>query len=321
MSSEIRWGILGLGSIANKMAEAINRTEGGVVQAVGSRSLEKAEEFAAKHDARRAHGSYEALAADPDLDVIYVATPHPLHAENTILCLDAGKAVLCEKPFAMNAQEAARMVERARQKGLFLMEAMWSRFLPALVEAKRRIEAGEIGEVKMLTADFGFRAQYDPESRIFSPDLGGGALLDVGVYVVSLDSFIFGSPIASASLAKSAPTGVDEQMAMILQHPGGQLSALTCATRTTTAHEAVIYGTEGHIRIRSWWRGGPMTVVRSGKDPEEVTVPTDENGFVYEVQEVNRCLRDGRTESDWMPLDETVSIMRTLDALRDGGAK
>ncbi|MDA1192670.1 MAG: Gfo/Idh/MocA family oxidoreductase, partial [Candidatus Poribacteria bacterium] len=231
----IRWGILGTGNIAKQFARGLTALDDAKLVAVGSRTQESADKFADQFDAPRRHASYEALVNDPNVDAIYVATPHPFHCENTLLCIDAGKAVLCEKPFAINDAEAKRMIDAARSKGIFLMEAMWSRFFPLMVDVRRRIAEGEIGNVRMMTADFGFRVgTVNPKSRLFDPALGGGALLDVGVYPVSLASMVFGNATRIATLANLGETGVDEEAGIVLGYEGGQIAALHTAVRVTT---------------------------------------------------------------------------------------
>jgi len=316
--SKIRWGIIGTGNIAKKFATGLASCEGAELVAVGSRRQETADAFADEYGVPHRHASYEALAADADVQAVYVATPHSLHRENTILCLEAGKAVLCEKPFAINAKQAAEMVHVARQRELFLMEAMWSRFQPAEVKLRELLAAGVIGEVRMLHSDFGFRtASIDPKARLFDPSLGGGALLDVGVYNVALASMLFGPPMEVKALAHLGETGVDEQAALILAHPRGRLAVSSTAIRTKTMHEAVIIGTEGWIRIDPpWWRTNGLTLTVHGKEPEHINARMAGNGYNYEADEVMRCLREGKLESDVMGLDETLSIMKTLDAIR-----
>jgi predicted dehydrogenase len=312
-----RWGILGTGAIARQFVEGLGELPEAEVLAVGSRSEASAEKFAEDRDIPRRYGTYEDLAADPDVDVVYVATPHPFHAGNAELCLGAGKAVLCEKPFTVNAGEAERVVGLARERGLFLMEGMWTRFFPLMGELRRLLSAGVIGEPRMLTADFGFRDEFDPRSRKFDPGLGGGALLDVGVYCISLASSLFGRPSEVAGAGHLGQTGVDEQSAAILVHDGGRLSVLCFATRTGTPQEATVMGTEGYVKIHSnWWRPRAMTLHRPGEKEELVEVPITGNGFNYEAAEVMRCLDEGMTESDVMPLDETLSVMRTMDEIR-----
>lgn len=320
MTEKIRWGILGTGNIASKFAMGLSVLSDAALVAVGSRAQATADEFGAEFNVPHCYDSYAALANDPAVDVIYVATPHPLHCANTLLCLEAGKAVLCEKPFAINATEAQLMIAAARARGLFLMDAIWTRFLPTLVQVREWLAAGEVGEVRMLHADFGFRADYDPEGRLFNPALGGGALLDVGVYTAQLASMVFGGPPAQiASLATMGKTGVDEQSAMLFGYDGGCLAQLTCAIRTTTHHEASIFGTAGRIRLHTpWWRGTGVSLYHRPVVVADIALdlPYSGNGYEYEAAEVMACLRAGRLESALMPLDETLSLMQTLDAVR-----
>ena len=318
MSEKIRWGILGTGNIARKFAIGLQALDDAALLAVGSRSAESADRFADQFGAPRRHASYAALAADPEVDAIYVATPHSLHKENSLLCLEAGKPVLVEKPFTINAQEARELIDTARSRGVFLMEAMWTRYIPLMVELRRLLAEGAIGEVRMVAADFGYRTRYDPASRAFDPALGGGGLLDVGVYPISLASMIFGNATRIASLAHLGETGVDEQSAFILGYGQGQLAVLYTAVRTTTPQEAEIMGTEGSIRIHApWWVPKAMTLARPGREPERMEVPFIGNGYNYEAAEVHRCLRAGLLESEVMPLDESLAIMETMDRIRD----
>jgi predicted dehydrogenase len=314
---KFRWGILGTGSIARQFVRGLRSVPEAEVLAVGSRSEASAAKFADKRNILRRHSSYQALASDPDVDVVYIATPHPFHAENATLCLEAGKAVLCEKPFCVNAAEAERVVGLAREKGLFLMEGMWTRFFPLMEEVRRLLSEGSLGEVRMLNVDFGFRADPDPASRLFAPGLGGGALLDVGVYCVSFASMVLGRPSGSVGISHLGETGVDEQASVVLEHEGGRLANLSIGIRTTTPQEATIMGTEAYIRIHApWWRPESMTISRPGTEDEYVEAPVSGNGFGYEAAEVMRCLEAGKTESEIMPLDETVSVLRTMDTIR-----
>ncbi len=322
----VRWGILGTGAIAKQMAAAIGAVPEAELAAVGSRTLEKAREFAreaaeragASEAACRPYGSYEELAANGDLDVVYVATPHPMHAENSLLCLENGKAVLCEKPFALNAAQARQIVAKARERGLFLMEAMWTRFFPIMVKLREILAEGSIGAVKVVAADFGFRADFDPESRLFDPALGGGALLDVGVYCVSLASMVLGPPNRVAATATLAPTGVDETSAYLLSHASGAIAALYSSVRAQTPWEADVLGESGSIRVHSpFWKPSKLTLSRSGFSDEAMEMPYEGNGYQFQVEEVCRCIRSGLFESPVMPLDETMEIMETLDAIRE----
>ena len=317
MNDTIRWGILGTGKIARQFAEGLKVLSDARLMAVGSRTSEKAEGFGTQFAVPHRHSSYEVLVNDPDVDVIYVATPHSCHKENTLLALSAGKAVLCEKPFAIDAREAAEMIAFARKKKLFLMEAMWTRCFPLMTRLRELLQSNVIGEVRMLTADFGFRAEYQEEERLFNLAVGGGALLDVGVYPVSLASMIFGTPTRISSLANLGKTGVDEEAAVILAHEGGQIAVLSTAIRLDTAQDAIILGTAGRIRIhRPWWRPTAMTILREGVKDETLEFSLIGNGYQFEAAEVMNCMRRGELESRVMPLDETLSVMKTLDAIR-----
>jgi predicted dehydrogenase len=317
-TTPIRWGILSTGAIARKFAIGLRDTPDAHLLAVGSRTQSGAEAFAAEFNIPRQYGSYEALAADPDVDVIYIGTPHPMHYETAMLCLQAGKPVLLEKPFALNAGQAEALIHFAREKRIFLMEAMWTRFTPVMAKVRDVLSAGTLGAVRMVQADFGFRAPFDPRHRLFAPELGGGALLDVGIYPVSFAAMVFGQqPSEIVSSAALGTTGVDEQSAMIFTYPDGALAQLSCAVRTQTPQEALIVGEKGWIRIPSrWWVPRVYTLQIDGEAEQVFEPPFVGNGYNYEAAAVGECLRAGRTESDIMPLDETLAIMRTLDAIR-----
>jgi len=317
MSTKFRWGILGAGGIAKKFSIGVQALADHELIAVGSRTQEKADQFADQFNIPHRHASYEALVSDPEVDAIYVATPHPMHKENTLLCLAHGKHVLCEKPFTINAGEAKAIIDAARKHKLFLMEAMWTRFIPAVLEAKRLVDSGAIGEVRMINADFGYRAGFNPASRAFDPALGGGGLLDVGIYPLSLTSMFLGRPDRIASLADIGQTGVDEQSAFVLGYPGGQLATIYNAVRTNTPQEAIIMGTDGMIRIHPpFWIPKKLTLTQPGKGAQEMEIPFAANGYNYEAAEVANCVRAGKLESDVMPLDESLQLMETMDAIR-----
>ena len=317
--STIRWGILGPGKIANKFATGLQFAPGAELVAVGSRTQEKANAFGDAFGIPRRHASYQALAEDPEVDVVYVATPHPWHRGATLLCLDHGKAVLCEKPIAMNARESGEMIERAREKNLFLMEAMWTRFRPAIRKADELIRSGAIGEPELLTIAVGWKSPFDLSSRLFDKELGGGILLDGGVYPISLASHFLGTPDRITSLAHMAPSDVDDQAGVLLSYPSGALASVVFSVRVTPHAIATLVGTEGRIEIHEdWHKPEGLTVQLAGKNAEVYDFTLDEgNGYQYEAVHVMECLRAGRTESDIMPLDETLSIMQTLDTIRE----
>lgn len=315
----IRWGILSTGHIAGRFAEALAMLPGAEPEAVGSRTAESAEAFAAKYGMARAHGSYEALANDPDVDVIYIGTPHTLHLENAALCMRAGKAVLCEKAFTINAQEAEEMVRVAREERVFLMEAMIPRHVPLVRKALDWIAGGRIGDVRMVKASRCVRGTFAPGVRHREPELGGGALLDVGVYVISFASMVFGkAPVAAVGLAHIGDWGSDEQGAALLKYDGGEIADLTFALQTEGVNEAYILGTDGFIQVHEVFAHPTKISLFVDKKVAEVAEEPIRGGnaLVYEAEEVMRCLREGLLESPRMPLEESVEIMRTMDALR-----
>lgn len=318
MTGKTRWGILGPGKIAEKFATGLTAVDDAEIAAVGSRDHSRAQEFADRHGAPRAYGSYEELAADTDVDAVYVATPHTFHKEHSLLCLEAGKAVLCEKPFTINEADSRTVVEFAREKGVLLVEAMWTRFLPVSAQVRQWIAEGRIGQVRMVMADFGFRAgKVDPKGRLFDPALGGGGILDVGVYPVSYASMIFGAePERVACFADMGETGVDEQAAMMIDYGKDKVASLTTGVRTMTPHQAWILGEKGRIFVDAFWHSELARLEEQGAEAVEFKAPHLSNGYEYEAMEVGKCLAEGRIQSDIMPWDETLRVMRTLDRIR-----
>lgn len=318
MAKKIRWGIIGTGKIAHHFARGLGVLEDAELVAVASRAEESAEKFAAEFDVPHRHVGAEAIVSDRDVDIVYVATPHPMHKDDTIKCLEGGKAVLCEKSFAMNSSEVMQMINCARKKGLFLMEAMWTRFFPAMAKVRELLASGTIGEIRLVEASFCFRCEWKPEDRLLNPALGGGALLDVGVYNIALAQMIYGrGPVHISSQAHIGRTGVDEQSSIILGYENGEMAALTCAVRTSTIHEAVIYGTDGYIRIPHMFWQPDRIIVKTGQgEKKEIKFNRLGNGYNYEAAEVMQCLRDGKIESPIMPLEASLSIMKTMDQIR-----
>ena len=313
MTEKVRWGVLGPGRIARSFARGLQVLPDAELAAVGSRSQERADAFGDEFDVPRRHPSYEALAQDDGVDVVYVATPHPFHAPCARFCLEAGKPVLVEKPLTINAREALELVQLARHKKLFLMEGMWTRFWPCMYRLRELLREEAIGDVRMLTVDFCFRTAFDPKSRFFDPSLGGGTLLDLGVYCISLSSMVFGKPVETCGLADVGKTGVDEQAAWVLRYDGGRLAIGCSSLHTCTPHEARLFGTEGSILVHSpWFKPQKMTI--KGR---EMSFPLEGTGFNYEAAAVMECLREGKLEHEVMPLDESVDIMRTMDGLRE----
>jgi predicted dehydrogenase len=317
MSTKFRWGILAPGKIAHKFVAGVQSLPDAEVVAVGSRTLEKAQAFAAQYKIPRAYGSYAELAADKNLDAIYVATPHNFHLDAALLCFRQGRPVLCEKPMAPNLAQAREMVECARANRVFLMEALWTRFQPAMGVVRQWLDAGRIGELRRLECDFSFRAPFNPESRLFNPALAGGGLLDVGIYALALTSWVFkGLPERHASLAALGETGVDEQAGVFFLYPRGEMAVLTFGTRTQGTISARIVGTEGCIEIPTPFYRAQEAVLKVGQTEIRERRPFSASGYEYEAIEVARCVRAGLTESPSVPLDESLSLATTMDRLR-----
>ncbi|GGN40385.1 Gfo/Idh/MocA family protein [Streptomyces fuscichromogenes] len=318
--TKFRWGVVGPGGIAIRFAEAMRLSGRGEIVAVASRSQERADAFGDRFGISARYDSFAALAADPNVDVVYVATPNSEHETHTLECLRAGKHVLCEKPFAMDANQARVMVAEARARGLFLMEAIWSRFLPAYRSMVEIITEGRIGEPLQVEADFGVRMPKDPNARLFRPELGGGALLDLGLYPVQLCQMVLGAPEAIVANGVIGDTGVDEQIAAVLRHPGGRLGVATAGLRVHTSRAARISGSDGWIDLPAYMHcPRSLTVnVKAGREytAEHIDASHEGNGMQFEIDEVHRCLTEGLTESPIMPLADTIAIAETLDAIR-----
>ncbi|MFD0775888.1 Gfo/Idh/MocA family protein [Streptomonospora algeriensis] len=313
----VRWGILGTGAIAHRFMTGLRAVPEAEVVAVGSRSAATAEHFAQTWNIPRAHGTYAELAADTGVDVVYVATPHSVHREAGVLCLEAGRHVLCEKPLAVNTAEATAMIAAAQRTDRFLMEAMWTRFAPATAAARALVAEGAIGEIRMVQASIGGRMDYDPRSRLFAPELAGGALLDVGVYPVAFASMVLGEFTSLTAQAHKAPTGVDTQVAMTVTGPGGTLGLLGCSIETPIPRRADIVGTRGSIALTDWFCPTALVLHRDGAQPERRDFPHRANGFEHEVEEVHRRLHAGQRQSPLMSWEESLRIAGTLDAVRE----
>ena len=312
----IRWGVVGPGIIATGFAEAMQWVDGGSITAVASRSAKRAEAFADRFDIPRRYGDYEALAADPDVDAAYVATPHSRHEVDTLALLQAGKHVLCEKPFALNAEQAARMAAEARSRGLFLMEAIWSRFLPAYRSLVDVIGAGRIGEPLLVEGDFGFRRPVDPTHRHFAAELGGGALLDLGIYPLQLCTLVLGPVERVVADGVVGETGVDEVVTALSHHPAGRLGVVKAAIRVNMTCTARISGTDGVIDLPALMHCPDSLTVSSPSGVERIDASYEGNGLRFEIDEVHRCLEAGRTESAVVSLEESIALATTLDAIR-----
>lgn len=313
-----RWGILAPGHIARGFVAGLKVIEGAELYAVASRSYDRAAAFANEFEFQKVYGSYAELADDPDVDVIYIASPHHLHFENARMCLLKAKPVLCEKPITINSKQLDILVKTARDNKVFLMEALWTRFLPGIEKTLELIRSGQIGQVKILNADFGFKANYNPESRLFNPFFGGGSLLDIGIYPVFLSLLILGYPKEIQAVATLAPTGVDESVSISLSYDNGALASLHCTFAVFTTTDANIYGDIGKIQLKQqWFRPTGIIVSKPGEKTEELNFPAQANGYEYEAEEVMRCLELGFTESPLLGLDFSLQLMKLLDSIRE----
>jgi predicted dehydrogenase len=314
----VRWGILGTGGIARQFTRDL-LLAGHPVTAVGSRGQDSAERFARIFELPAAHASYESLVADPGVDIVYVATPHPFHYPHARLALEAGKHVLVEKPFTLNARQAQRLVTYAADNGLLALEAMWTRWLPHMARLRQVVAAGTIGEVRSLAADHTQRLSSDPQHRINNLELGGGALLDLGVYPVSFASELFGTPQSIQAVATFKETGADAQVATMFRYPGGQIATTYSASTTPGPNVAVIMGSDGRIEIDSTWytATGLRVYDKDGTLVEEARPPVEGRGMQFQAAEAALLVTEGRIASDLLPPQETVAIMATLDAIRE----
>ncbi len=307
-----RWGIAGTGLMAEAFLADFAEVEGAEVVAVGSRTTERAREFASRHGVAAAGTTAELIASD--VDVIYIATPHPQHHALAIAALEAGVPVVVEKAFTASLADTHEIVDLARLQGVFCMEAMWTRFQPAVVEAKRHVADGAIGDVIAVQADLGAFRTYDPASRLFAPELGGGATLDLGVYVISIAQHFLGTPETVTASGTRYPNGVDASAVIQLSYADGRAASLACSLTTESPGRAVVWGTGGSIEIAPRFHHPTRLVVRrNGAGAETLDRPVRGRGYVHEIDEVNRCLAAGLLESPGMPLDDTVAVQWVME--------
>ncbi|MDE3248812.1 MAG: Gfo/Idh/MocA family oxidoreductase [Bacteroidota bacterium] len=302
MSKTLNWGIIGPGKIARKFAQALQRVPGCGLVAVGSRDLEKANQFAKEFGAKKSYGTYEALAADKEVDIVYVATPHTFHYAHSMLCLENGKSVLCEKPLSVDRKSALELTQAATAKGLFLMEAMWTRFLPLTQKIDELLAANTIGKPTYLRADFGFPAPFNPESRLYNLGLGGGAMLDIGVYPLFLALHVMGIPGGVISHSHLSETGSDIATSAILHYEDGKIADIHCSLNAQTPLTAEIAGPDGLIVIeRPWYKANSLAIKRRDDSIVTIDVSYGDNGFEYQIQEAFQCIESGRKESLLLP--------------------
>lgn len=317
----IRWGILGTGRIARKFASDLRLAENCKLIAIGSRTRESADEFNKDFPVQYCHYSYHELVQNPEVDVIYIATPHVLHYENTMLCLQYDKAVLCEKPFAMNGKQSAAMIDMAREKKVFLMEALWTKFHPHYLKMQEMIGQGLLGDIKSILVNFGFKPTPPIPARLFDPALGGGTLLDIGIYNVFIAMSVLGKPDQIEAEMTPSSTGVDEQCAILFCYNNGAMAQLFSTFSSNLATEADICGTEGRIRLTSKFYEPSSTVeFYPERAYSKQIIPVEKEpgfGYQYEARHVNDCLRKGLTESPVVSFADTLLLMETLDKIRE----
>jgi len=317
---KIRWGILGCGKIARKFASDLKLVKDASLVAVASRDDQRAKEFSKTYNAEIAFNSYEALVSSDKIDAIYIATPHGLHREHALLCLNHKKAVLCEKALALNSRQVKEMIEAARVNKVFLMEAFWTKFLPQYQKVSELVNRGAIGKLKLIQADFGFRAEQPTPQRLYDPKLGGGALLDIGIYPVFMAVSLLGRPDAVEAVMSPYPSGVDEQISAVLSFNSGALAITSATFAAYTPVEATIVGTDGYIRMTNRFHNvvGNVKLVNSkGTQPVPVTVNKEEGfGYQFEARHVGECLRKNLLESPIMSHADSLLLMETMDRIR-----
>lgn len=318
MYKKIKWGIIGLGKIAHKFASDLLLSKNGELYAVASRDLEKSKKFGVKYKSEKYYGSYSDIVYDPNADIVYIATPHTFHFENSIMCLRNGKSVLCEKPMGMNADQVKQMQNEAKSRKLFLMEGLWTRFIPATEKLIELLEKKIIGDVLNVRADFGFKADFDPESRVFNKELGAGSLLDIGIYPVYLSLLTLGIPGKIESTARFTNTGVDSYCNMLFEYENDAKANLESSIEEDTPIEAHIYGTKGHIRLHSrFHHTEKISVYINGDLKDEFKIPYKGIGYIHEIEEVNSCLLNHKLESSKLTHQTSIDLISILDRVRN----
>ncbi|HOI32812.1 MAG: Gfo/Idh/MocA family oxidoreductase [Bacteroidales bacterium] len=313
----INWGILGLGKVAEKFVADLLLSKDAKLAAVASRDKTNAEAFGKKFHALYYYDSYDALVQNPEIDVVYIATPHSFHFEHTMLCLKNGKSVLCEKPMGMNFGEVNAMITEATKRKLFLMEAMWTRFIPATEKLILLLQEKIIGEISFIRADFGFRSTAAPESRVFNKALGGGALLDIGIYPLYLSLITLGVPSEIKAVARKTNQGVDSFSAQLLSYADRTKAMLESTTEANTPVEATIYGSKGTIRLFSRFHHCERIAIQLHEKSEEIIhIPYVGNGYFHEIEEVNHCLLANAIESTKMPHQMSLNLIKLMDEIR-----
>ncbi len=315
---KIKWGIIGPGKIADKFAFDLQHSKNAVIHAVASRDIEKAKRFSHKYNTARYYDSYEALAKDPEINIVYVATPHAFHFENTMLCLRNAKAVLCEKPLGTSTQEVKRMFEEATSRNLFLMEGLWTRFIPVTEKLLALLNTNAIGDIQFIRADFGFKADFNPEGRLFNKKLGGGSLLDIGIYPIFLSLLVLGLPTHIKAMARMSPTGTDNYCAMLFDYENAAKAVLESTLESDPPTEAHIYGSRGMIKIhRRFHESQKISWYQNRALKETFVLKYEGYGFSYEIEEVNQCLINKKLESEKLPHGLSLALIHLIETVQE----
>ncbi|HKK61466.1 MAG TPA: Gfo/Idh/MocA family oxidoreductase [Bacteroidales bacterium] len=313
---QLKWGILGCGSIANKFAEALQKVPDSVPYAAAARDKSRADAFATKWNFQNNYGSYSELVSDNEVDIIYIATPHSYHFAHTKLCLEAGKHVLCEKPFTINSAQLKQLIAIAKQNNRFLMEALWSKFLPGIIKVKQIVEEGLIGDPKMMYVDFGLNFPSDPKHRLNNPHLGGGSLLDLGIYPLFMSLHMFGKPMNMIAHSSLNNNKIDLNTSIITESKNGTISHLSSTMRAKTPVKATLTGTEGSIEFDSFWFTPVGFILNKNNKESRYEFPTIANGYEYEIIESAKCIAENKLESDTMPHSFSLMLMEQMDKIR-----
>jgi predicted dehydrogenase len=319
--TQYNWGILGTGNISHKFAQGLQDAPGAKLYCVASRSKQKAKEFAEKYGIPKYYGSYEELAKDPSVQIVYIATIHPLHCENTLLCLDQKKAVLCEKPFAMNAGDVKRMIASAKKNNTFLMEALWTNFLPSIKKVRELLYEKVLGELVSIKAEFGFLRPFDNVHRFFKPELGGGSLLEIGIYPIFLSLLLLGYPDNCSAHSILSPTGTDLSTGIFLSWKSGQFAQLTSSFSVELDNEAVIYCTKGKIKLHKMFHMPTKLSIIKNDETTEIPITWKGNGYNYEAEEVMQCLAKKQIESPSLAHEFSLTLMHLLETILKEKAK
>ncbi len=316
-TKRFNWGLIGPGLIAQQFADDLRVIDDAALYAVASNSMERGRAFAQKNGGEKVYDSYEALVNDPDVDAVYIATPHRFHFDNTMLCLNAGKPVLCEKPLTVNAAETKILIETAKEKKVFLLEALWTRYLPIYSQIRQWLDEGVIGDLHLLSSTFGFNIPKNKDLRWMNPELAGGTLLDMGVYPIATSQWVLGQmPESFGAEAIIGETGVDELISVALKYPNGVISQFSTNFLSNNINDFYIYGTKGIIRIHAnYWGSSRATLMVDGKELT-VSKPLRASGFEYQTEEAMRCIRAGLLESPGMPQAQTLANMELMDSIR-----